>query len=408
MLAKFSYQRTASIKEAAAAAGRPETRILAGGTDLLGCLRDGVFQANRLVSLNGIKELKGIRPRPGGGLRIGALTTLTEIAENRQILDYYPVLAQAAAAVGSPQLRNQGTLGGNLCQRPRCWYFRGDFHCLRKGGESALPRPARTNCTAFSADTSVSWCTPRTPRPRWWLSDAKVSVAGRQGTRANSAGILLRASQDKRVKENVLEPGDVVTEVLLDAPQSGARGTYRKARERASFDFALAGAAIVLTMAEGKVQTARVVLSGVAPVPWRSPEAEQALVGKPLDAATAEAAASGRGKSRRAARRERLQGAASPGHIGRDAARSGRVGAGHARPSFIYRSRSLRARPMGGVVVSIHAPLCRHCALASLTRKRTPRALAPSGSFTRTFCGPIGRISRSGPFIIIGLERLTR
>src|ERR1039457_1850330 len=104
MLAKFSYQRPASIKEATAAASRPEARILAGGTDLLGCLRDGVFQANRLVSLNGIKELTGIRARAGGGLRIGALTTLAEIAGNQQILDRYPVLVQAAASVGSPQL----------------------------------------------------------------------------------------------------------------------------------------------------------------------------------------------------------------------------------------------------------------------------------------------------------------
>jgi xanthine dehydrogenase YagS FAD-binding subunit len=111
MLAKFSYQRTASIQEAMAAASRPDARILAGGTDLLGCLRDGVFQAERLVSITGIKELQDIRPRPGGGLRIGALTTLTEIAENRQILNSYPVLAQAAAAVGSPQLRNQGDPG---------------------------------------------------------------------------------------------------------------------------------------------------------------------------------------------------------------------------------------------------------------------------------------------------------
>src|SRR5436190_21532202 len=113
MLSQFSYQRAASVKEAVAAASRPDTRILAGGTDLLGCLRDRVMEANRLVSLNGVPALKGIQQRPGGGLRIGALTTLTEIAENRQVLDHYPVLAQAAASVGSPQLRNQGTLGGN-------------------------------------------------------------------------------------------------------------------------------------------------------------------------------------------------------------------------------------------------------------------------------------------------------
>src|ERR1039458_5480719 len=158
MLAKFSYQRPASIQEAAAAVSRTEARILAGGTDLLGCLRDGVFQANRLVSINGVKELTGIRPRTGGGLRIGALTTLTEIAGNQQILDRYPVLAQAAASVGSPQLRNQGTLGGNLCQRPRCWYFRGDFHCLRKGCDTCFAAA----CAGFCGPTWV----PRLHRGR--------------------------------------------------------------------------------------------------------------------------------------------------------------------------------------------------------------------------------------------------
>lgn len=291
MLAKFLYQRTSSIKEATAAASQPETRILAGGTDLLGCLRDGVFQANRLVSINAIKELKGIQPRAGGGLRIGALTTLTEIAGNRQILDGYPVLAQAAAAVGSPQLRNQGTLGGNLCQRPRCWYFRGDFHCLRKGGEECFAAAGQNQLHCIFGGYECFMVHPSDTAPALVALDAKVSITGRRGTRQMPLASFFVLPKTSLVKENVLEPGDVVTEVLLDAAPAGTRGAYRKARERASFDFALAGAAIVLAMAEGKVKTARVVLSGVAPVPWRSAEAEQALVGKPLDAATAEAAA---------------------------------------------------------------------------------------------------------------------
>jgi len=291
MLAKFSYQRTASIKEATAAASRPEARILAGGTDLLGCLRDGVFQAGRLVSLNGIKDLQGIRPRAGGGLRIGTLTTLTEIAESRQILDSYPVLGQAAAAVGSPQLRNQGTLGGNLCQRPRCWYFRGDFHCLRKGGEECFAAAGQNQMHCIFGGYECFMVHPSDTAPALVALDAKVSVAGRQGTRQMPLASFFVLPKASVRKENVLEPGDVVTEVLLGAPQPGARSTYRKVRARGSFDFALAGAAIVLAMADGKVRTARVVLSGVAPVPWRSAEAEQAMVSKPLDAATAEAAA---------------------------------------------------------------------------------------------------------------------
>jgi len=219
------------------------------------------------------------------------LTTLTEIAANRQVLDTYPVLAQAAGAVGSPQLRNQGTLGGNLCQRPRCWYFRGDFHCLRKGGDTCFAAAGQNQLHCIFGGYECFMVHPSDTAPALVALDAKITVTGRRGTRQVPLASFFVLPKTTLVKENVLEPGDVLTEVLLDAPPSGARGMYRKARERASFDFALAGVAIVLAMAEGKVKTARVVLSGVAPAPWRSPEAEQSLVGRPLDAATVEAAA---------------------------------------------------------------------------------------------------------------------
>ena len=284
MLAKFSYQRAVSIKEAAEAAGRADARILAGGTDLLGCLRDGVFQANRLVSLNNIKELKGIRPQPRGGWRIGALTTLTEIAEHPQIRASYPVMAEAAASVATPQLRNQGTLGGNLCQRPRCWYFRGQFQCRRKGGDTCFAEAGESQYHGIFGASQCYIVHPSDTAPALVALDAKVNILGRRGTRLVPISSFFVLPKDSLVKENVLEPGEIVTEILLDAPPAGARSTYRKVRERASFDFALAGAAIVLVIAEGKVKTARVVLSGVAPVPWRSTEAEKAIIGKPLDA----------------------------------------------------------------------------------------------------------------------------
>lgn len=291
MLSQFSYQRTASIKEAVEAAGGPETRILAGGTDLLGCLRDGVFQANRLVSLNGVAALKGIHPRPGGGLRIGALTTLTEIAESRQVLDSYPVLAQAAVSVGSPQLRNQGTLGGNLCQRPRCWYFRGDFKCRRKGGDTCFAESGQSLMHCIFGGSQCFMVHPSDTAPALVALDAKASISGRRGTRVVPLASFFVLPKDSVTRENVLQPGEIITEILLDAPQAGARSIYRKVRERGAFDFALASAAIVLTMAEGKVQTVRVVLGGVAPIPWRSPEAEKAIAGKPLDSSAAAAAA---------------------------------------------------------------------------------------------------------------------
>jgi xanthine dehydrogenase YagS FAD-binding subunit len=291
MLAKFSYQRAVTIKEATEAAGRPEGRILAGGTDLLGCLRDGVFQANRLVSLNNIKELKGIRSRPRGGWRIGAMTTLTEVAEHPQILESYPVLAQAAVSVATPQLRNQGTLGGNLCQRPRCWYFRGEFHCRRKGGDTCFAEAGQSLYHGIFGASQCYIVHPSDTATALVALDAKVTIAGRRGTRQVPMSSFFVLPKDSLVKENVLEPGEMITEILLDPPLAGARSTYRKVRERASFDFALAGAAVILVMAEGKVKTARIVLSGVAPIPWRSTDAENAIVGKPLDAAAMAAAA---------------------------------------------------------------------------------------------------------------------
>lgn len=291
MLSQFSYQRAASVKGAVDAASRPGARILAGGTDLLGCLRDNVLQANRLISINGVSALKGIQKRPDGGLRIGALTTITDIAENRQIRESYTVLAQAAASVGSPQLRNQGTLGGNLCQRPRCWYYRSDLKCRRKGGDLCYAETGDTQMHGIFGASACYIVHPSDVAPALLALDAKVSIAGRAGTRVIPLASFYVLPEVSVQKETVLQQGEIVTDVLLPPPPAGARSVYRKVRERGAFDFALAGAAIVLAMDSGKVRTARVVLSGVAPVPWRCAEAEKALAGKSLDASTIAAVA---------------------------------------------------------------------------------------------------------------------
>jgi xanthine dehydrogenase YagS FAD-binding subunit len=201
------------------------------------------------------------------------------------------VLAEAAASVASPQLRNQGTIGGNLCQRPRCWYFRGDFHYRRKGGDTCF---AETGENQFHAILGWDRCYivhPSDTASALVALGARVTIAGPKGRRTIPLESFFVLPKVSILKENVLQPGEVVTEVLLDAPAPGLRSTYRKVRERGAFDFALAGAAIAVTLADGKVATARVVLSGVAAAPWRSAEAEKALAGKPLDNATVEAAA---------------------------------------------------------------------------------------------------------------------
>jgi xanthine dehydrogenase YagS FAD-binding subunit len=219
------------------------------------------------------------------------LTTLTEIAEHPQILELYPVLAQAAASVGSPQLRNQGTLGGNLCQRPRCWYFRGDFACRRKGGDTCFAEAGDNQFHCILGGDKCYITHPSDTAAALVALDATVRITGPQGPRQAPLSSFFVLPSVGVERETILKPGEIITEVLLDRPPAGARSSYRKVRERASFDFALAGAAIVLSLADGKVRTARIVLSGVAPVPWRAGDAEKAIIGKPLDAAAIRAAA---------------------------------------------------------------------------------------------------------------------
>jgi len=135
MVPSYSYIRARSLDEAIRYLSEDGARLHAGGTDLMGCLRDRVFDVTTVVSITSLKELRGIRATPDGGLRIGSLTTVSEVARNPVIKARYRALSVAASEVASPQLRNQGTIGGNLCQKPRCWYYRGEFHCLRKGGD---------------------------------------------------------------------------------------------------------------------------------------------------------------------------------------------------------------------------------------------------------------------------------
>lgn len=284
MTGKFSYVRATSLKTALAEAARPGAHILAGGTDLLGCLRDEVFSARTVVSISGLKELKGIT-QTATGLRIGALTTLTEVAENKLVREQYPVLAQAAAAAASPQLRNQGTIGGNLCQRPRCCYFRGDFHCMRKGGDTCFAAAGRNEFHCIFGGAPCFIVHPSDTAPALMALDARITIAGPRRTRTIPLASFFILPADNVQKENVLAPGEIVTEILLGPPPAGARGRYRKVRERGAFDFAMASAAVWLGLSGGAVTHARVVLGGVAPKPWRAEEAEKALLGKALTAA---------------------------------------------------------------------------------------------------------------------------
>jgi len=282
-LPNFTYVRPKSLADALGHLRSPKAVIYAGGTDLLGCLRDGVFGAEKLVSIGLLDKLRGIDRTPDGGVRIGALTLIAELAASGLIRQSYPALARGAAEVASPQLRNQGTLGGNLCQKPRCWYYRGEFICLRKGGDKCYAYEGENQYHCILGGSVCYITHPSDTAPALVAYGAVIRVAGAKGFRevpAEKFHILPEESVDK---ETVLTPDEIVTEVFLPPPRPGWRSSYRKVRARGSWDFALAGVALALKFRSDVVDEARVVLSGAAPIPWRSREVEKFITGKRLD-----------------------------------------------------------------------------------------------------------------------------
>jgi xanthine dehydrogenase YagS FAD-binding subunit len=284
MLNRFAYIRPKVLDEAIKHLSSDGARVHAGGTDVLGCLRDHVFEVKKLVSLSGIKNLRGIRKSSGGAMRIGALTTIAEVAGHTEVRKSYAALAQAASEVASPQLRNQGTLGGNLCQKPRCWYYRGEFHCLRKGGQECFAVGGENAFHCLFGGEGCYIVHPSDAAPALAALGARVLLRGPEGKRSVLLENFHILPEEDYRKENVLEKGEVVTEIELPPPAQGLRSSYRKVRARRSWDFALAGVALAVVFKKDQVENASVFLSGVAPIPWRSREVEEVISGKRLDA----------------------------------------------------------------------------------------------------------------------------
>ncbi len=282
----FAHIRAKSLKEAVEQLSSKGSRVHAGGTDLLGCLRDEVFETNRIVSIAQLEELRGIRETADGGVRIGSLTTISELAQSKIIQERYRALAKAASEVGSPQLRNQGTLGGNLCQKPRCWYYRGEFHCLRKGGDLCYAYQGENQYHCIFGGGPCYIVHPSDTAPALVAFDAILRISGPGGASLVPLEKFFVLPSENVEKETVLEPTEIVTEIILPPLGQGVRSTYRKIRARQSWDFALAGVALVVRFNGDQVEQAHLVLSGAAPIPWRSKAVEETLVGKRLDAET--------------------------------------------------------------------------------------------------------------------------
>jgi xanthine dehydrogenase YagS FAD-binding subunit len=261
-------------------AAQPDSsEVLAGGSDLLARMKDSISTPTRLVSLHKAHDLHGIEYRSGQGLRIGAMVTLDELGTNADVKRHYPGLVQAAENAGSPQIRNIGTVGGNLCQRPRCWYYRAGFGLLAmQDGKSLVPNGENRYHAILGNSGPAYFVSPSNLAPMLIALGARIRLLGTQGSRELPLEKFFVTPQSQGEREHDIKPTEIITEVMVP-PTQGASAFY-EVRQKAQFDWPLATAAVVLRMSGHTVSSARVVLGQVAPIPWTSPEAEQALAGK--------------------------------------------------------------------------------------------------------------------------------
>jgi len=260
-------------------------RPIAGGQDILTTMKEYITRPTRVVNLKGIRGLDKIESDGKGGLRIGALVTLNQLEESPLVRRNFPGLTEAAHSIGTPQIRNLGTVGGNLCQRPRCWYFRlEEVVCLKKGGTECYAATGENKYHAIFGGGPSYIVHPSDLAPMLLALGASVSVMGADGKRAIALDKFFTLPADGNLRrENVLKNEDIITEVLVPASKFAAHSTYLKFKERDSMDFAMSAVAAAVTLDASKtVSEARIVLGGVAPVPWRVPKAEAALVGKTI------------------------------------------------------------------------------------------------------------------------------
>jgi len=280
----FTFVEPTSLAEVVRllTAGQGQVRLIAGGSDLLGELKDDVVSYEHLVSLAGVEELRQIGEE-GEGLRLGSLVTVAQLEYEPRLQGPYRILAEAARSVATPEIRTQGTLGGNLCQRPRCLYYRQPLTpCLKKGGADcpAHDSPYQAYLSIMGGHGCYSVHASDLAPPLLAL-DAQVSLAGPSGARTLPLEKFFSGPEQDARRENVLAVDEVLTAVLLPAVRPGWRGTYLKARERTAGDFPVVSAAVGYALDAGLIRQARVVLGGVAPVPWRSSAAEAVLADQP-------------------------------------------------------------------------------------------------------------------------------
>ena len=269
---------------------KPGSVLKAGGIDLLDHLKEHLLEPPRVVDIKRIPGLDAVTVGADGSLKIGALATLAKVAGHAGVQKTHPALARACGEAASPQIRNVATIGGNVLQRPRCWYYRLEqYKCVKKGGDVCFAVAGENRYHVLFGGGPAYPPHPSNAAVPLVAYGATFVLDGPKGPRTVPAAEFFVLPEKDPTRENVLQPGEILTEIRVPAT-SGWKSAYYEVRERAAFDWPLVAAAIGVRSEGGVVRDARVVLGQVATIPWRSASAEKALVGKRLDAAAAEAA----------------------------------------------------------------------------------------------------------------------
>jgi len=289
----FEYATPTSLKQAAAllSANWGESEVLAGGTDLLGRMKDYVSTPKRVINIKNLPGLDAITNQ-NRELQIGALVTLDRIAQASFVRQNYPALVQTVAEAASPQIRNMATIGGNLCQRPRCWYYRNGMGLMPKSpdGKSLVLEGDNRYHAILGNDGPAYFVSPSTIAPMLIAYKARLRITGIDANREVELEKFYRTPKAEDDREHDLKPNEIVTHIIVPAPKNARAANY-EVRQKEVFDWPLATASVVLHISGNIVQSARVVMGAVAPVPWLSSEAAQEIMGKPVNEETAGAAA---------------------------------------------------------------------------------------------------------------------
>lgn len=282
----FEYAHAASLNEALGLLGSEwgHTEILAGGTDLLSLMKNRVSTPKRVVNIKGIKDLEEVRAERDG-LRIGALVTFDELAAHQAIKGGFPAISQAIEGVRSPQIRSMGTVGGDLCQRPRCWYYRNGFGLLARDEDSKplVPEGENKYHAILGNDGPAYFVNPSSLAPVLIALDARVKLVSAKGRREVPLRAFFVTPKKETERENVLRPNEILAEVVIPSASHGLRTATYEVRHKEALDWPLASASVALKMAGANVAAGRIVLGHVAPTPWPAEGAGKWLTGKPVN-----------------------------------------------------------------------------------------------------------------------------